>query len=169
MTPRIDKIIQKAGCIKSYLEKNNKDAGNIDGLIKSLVSYRENFGDIAEEKLFTFSMGCNQWHDFIKYSDVPIYTSLEPAWKHDWQWNVPNLIGIRAIEFTKYIASRVLERGSSNRHLMSLPPIYLNEHIADAVFDVQSFKVEDVLLSTELINTGLRPLSNTVKFVCDFN
>lgn len=169
MTPRIDKIIKKAECIKSYLENNNKDAGNINGLIESLVSYRENVGDIEEEKLFTFSMSCNKWHDYIKYDDFPIYTCAEPFWEHDWQWDVPNLVGIKAIEFTRYIASRVLKRGASSRHLMSLPPIYLNEHIANAVFDVQSFKANDVLLTTELINAGLRPMKTNINFVCDFD
>lgn len=169
MAAKIDKIIKKAKCIKSYLEKNSRNAGNIDGLINSLVSYRENVGDIGEERLYTFSMGANQYHSFIECKDFPIYTSFEPAWTHGWEWSVPNLIGIKAVEFTKYIANRVLKRGSASRHLMSLPPIYLNEHIADAVFDVQTFKVDDVLLSTELINAGFRPNANTVEFVCDFD
>jgi hypothetical protein len=80
---------------------------------------------------------------------------------------VPNILGIHAIEFTKYIASRIMEK-TPGRHLMSLPPVYLKEHIADAVFDVQSFRVVDVLLSTELINAGFRPTTNNVTHVCDF-
>jgi len=168
MTPRIDKIIKKAECIKKYLESNNKESGNIDGLIKSLVSYRENAGDIPEEKLFTFSVGMNDRSAFLENSDIPIYASCEPFWKRSSQWSVPNILGIHAIEFTKYIASRIMKK-VPGRHLMSLPPVYLKEHIADAVFDIQTFKVDDVLLSTELINAGLRPNTNTVKFVCDFD
>lgn len=167
MTLRIDKIIKKAECIKKYLESNNKESGNIDGLIKSLVSYRDNVGDIPEEKLFTFSVGANDRSDLLRYSDIPIYTCCEPFWKHGWEWYVPNILGIHAIEFTRYIASRIMEK-TPGRHLMSLPPIYLEEHIADAVFDVQSFKVDDVLLSTELINAGFRPITNNVTHVCDF-
>lgn len=167
MTLRIDKIIKKAECIKKYLESNNKDSGNIDGLIKSLVSYRENVGDIPEEKLFTFSIGANDRSDLLTNSDIPIYTCCEPFWEHGWKWDVPNMLGIHAIEFTRYIASRIMEK-TPGRHLMSLPPIYLEEHIADAVFDVQSFKVDDVLLSTELINAGFRPITNNVTHVCDF-
>jgi hypothetical protein len=167
MTPRIDKIIKKAECIKKYLESNNKESGNIDGLIKSLVSYRENAGDIPEEKLFTFSVSTNDRSDILTNSDIPIYTACDPFWKHGWEWNVPNILGIHAIEFTKYIASRIMEK-TPGRHLMSLPPVYLKEHIADAVFDVQSFRVVDVLLSTELINAGFRPTTNNVTHVCDF-
>lgn len=167
MTMRINKIIKKAECIKKYLESNSKESGNIDGLIKSLITYRENVGDIPEEKLFTFSVGTNDRSDLLKYSDVPIYTACESFWKHGWEWDVPNMLGVRAIEFTRYIASRIMEK-TPGRHLMSLPPVYLKEHIADAVFDVQSFRVDDALLSTELINAGFRPTTNNVTYVCDF-
>ena len=47
-----------------------------------------------------------------------------------------------------------------------MPPEADNS-IADAVFDVQTFKV-DVFLSTELINAGLRPTKTDVRFVYDF-
>ena len=52
---RIDKIIKKAECIKKYLTDNDKEMGDIENLIKSLESYRDNVGDIGPEKMFWLS------------------------------------------------------------------------------------------------------------------
>lgn len=49
-----------------------------------------------------------------------------------------------------------------------MPPMVLGSHVADAVFDVQTFPVDDVALSVELINAGFRPTKTNARWVCDF-
>ena len=56
MEKRIDKIIKKARIIKECLIAEKKKTGNIDGLIKSLESYRDNIGDIPLEKDYFFTL-----------------------------------------------------------------------------------------------------------------
>lgn len=169
---RINKIIKKAECIKHYLEKTNKDKGNIDSLIESLISYRDNIGEIPPEKMFIFSVSGFSG-PFIDKDEFPVIKNLY-NWKHVYVTPKVHNIGIKLIEFTLYISQRLFHMyyNKQNEHpiegFYSIPPMILEEHIADAVFDVQTFKVNDVLLSTELINNGFRPITTDINFICDF-
>lgn len=169
---RINKIIKKALCIKNYLEKTNQDKGNIDGLIKSLESYRDNVGEIPPEKMYIFSVNNMYGHLLINENNFPVKRNLY-NWEHFYYSNDVWNIGVKLVEFTSYISQRLFENlynksGKRMNGFYSIPPMVLEEHIADAVFDVQTFKVDNVLLSTELINAGLLPTKTNVKFVCDF-
>lgn len=158
---KIDKIIKKAECIKNYLKNNNKPLGNIDGLIKSLISYRDNVGDIPAEKMFHLVT-----KDHISEEEnIPLYDLTKTFEDNRYVSFRLYVTGVKCIEFTSYIRSKIIRYPS---RIFSIPPEILEEHIADAVFDVQSFKVDDVLLSTELINVGLRPTKTDIRFVCDF-
>ena len=161
MTTRINKIIKKAECIKKYLESNSKESGNIDGLIKSLITYRENVGDIPTEKMFYLVTE----RYYINNENIPLYNLTKAFEDNNYVSFSLYVTGVKCIEFTSHIRSKVIRH--PNR-ILSIPPEVLEEHIADAVFDVQSFKVDDVLLSTELINAGFRPNKMEIKFVCDF-
>ena len=169
---RINKIIKKAVCIKNYLEKTNQDKGNIDGLIKSLESYRDNVGEIPPEKLFIFSVRGSSG-PFIDRKNFPVIINLY-NWKNVYSTSQVQNEGIKLVEFTSYISQKLFPNlyNRQDEHAIegfySIPPMVLEEHIADAVFDVQTFKVDNVLLSTELINAGLLPTKTNVKFVCDF-
>ena len=169
---RINKIIKKAVCIKNYLEKTNQDKCNIDGLIKSLVSYRDNVGDIPQEKLFIFSVSSSSG-PFIDRDKFPVIKNLY-NWKNVYSTPRIQNEGIILIEFTSYISQKLFPKLYNRQDerpiegFYSIPPMILEEHIADAVFDVQTFKVNDVMLSTELINNNFRPIKTDIKFVCDF-
>lgn len=169
---RINKIIKKALCIKNYLEKTNQDKGNIDGLIKSLISYRDNIGELPTEKMFIFSIDSHSG-PFIDKDNFPVI--INPYnWKNVYSTATVQNEGIKLIEFTSYILQKLFPNlyNAQNYHpiegFYSIPPITLEEHIADAVFDVQTFKVNDVMLSTELINNNFRLIKTDIKFVCDF-
>ena len=169
---RINKIIKKAECIKHYLEKTDKDKGNIEGLIESLTSYRNNVGELPTEKMFIFSIDGN-CGPFMDRDNFPVIINLY-NWENVYSTSKVQNVGIKLIEFTSYISQKLFQ-GLYNVHnhtsiegFYSIPPMVLEEHIADAVFDVQTFKVNDVMLSTELINNGFRPIKTDIKFVCDF-
>lgn len=169
---RINKIIKKALCIKNYLEKTNHDKGNIDGLIKSLESYRDNVGEIPPEKMYIFSINGFSG-PFIDKNNFPVIINLY-NWKNVYSTSKVQNEGIKLVEFTSYISQKLFPNlyNRQDEHSIegfySIPPMVLEEHIADAVFDIQTFKVDNVLLSTELINAGLLPTKTNVKFVCDF-
>lgn len=169
---RIDKIIKKAECIKHYLEKTNKDKGNIDDLIKSLISYRDNVGELPTEKMFIFSID-GDCGPFMDRDNFPVIKNLY-NWENVYATSKVQNVGIKLIEFTSYISQKLFKNlynvhnYNSIEGFYSIPPMVLEEHIADAVFDVQTFKVNDVMLSTELINNGFRPIKTDIKFVCDF-
>lgn len=169
MEKRIDKIIKKAECIKSYLLKINRDEGNIDGLIRSLKSYRDNIGDIPSEKLFIFTTNKTK---MFNMKDYPLSLKEAFDWKSVSVCNEVFYVSIKLIEFTSYISRKILSRNYGvddycREVLYSVPPMVLEEHISDAVFDVQSFKV-DTGLMTELVRAGFEPTKQTVSFVCDF-
>lgn len=166
MTPRIDKIIKKAECIKKYLESNNKESGNIDGLIKSLITYRDNIGDIPSDKRFYITMNNHAYTGRLNWETC----ILEPPFKLDTRRYISILNEVRAvtvkcIDFTAHIRETLITDNDWGV-FYSMPP-EADNNIADAVFDVQNFKV-DVFLSTELINAGFRPTTTDVRFVKDF-
>jgi hypothetical protein len=166
MSKRIEKIIKKAECIKNYLQKRNENAGNIDGLIKSLITYRDNIGDIPNNKRFYITMNNHAYNDRLNWETC----IWETPFKLDNRTYISILDEVRAvtvecIDFTAHIRETLI----TNHGLgvfYSMPP-EADNNIADAVFDVQTFKV-DVFLSTELINAGLRPTKTNVRFVNDF-
>lgn len=163
---RIDKIIKKAECIKKYLTYNGKEMGNIEGLIKSLCSYRDNVGDIGPEKIFWLS---SKRFPGIVYEENPpvnFFTLDENSKCH-----VYSTLGVKAVDWTTYIRKKVLKAigpvGYSEL-IFSLPPEILETDIADAVFDVQTFPVDNVALLVELINAGFKPTKTNARLVCDF-
>ena len=158
---RIDKIVKKAECIKNYLKNNNKPLGNIDGLIKCLISYRDNVGEIPTEKMFHLVTA-----NYFSNENIPLYDLTETFEDNQYVSDKLYVTGFKCIEFTSYIRSKIIKYPG---RFFFIPPEILEEHIADAVFDVQSFKVDNVLLSTELINAGFRPNKMEVKFVRDFD
>ena len=79
MSKRIEKIIKKAECIKNYLQKRNENAGNIDGLIKSLITYRDNIGDIPNNKRFYITMNNHAYNDRLNWETC----IWEPPFKLD--------------------------------------------------------------------------------------
>ena len=166
MSKRIEKIIKKAECIKNYLQKRNENAGNIDGLIKSLITYRDNIGDIPNNKRFYITMNNRAYNDRLNWETC----IWEPPFKLDNRRYISILDEVRAvavecIDFTAHIRETLITDNGSGV-FYSMPP-EADNNIADAVFDVQTFKV-DVFLSAELINAGLRPTRTNVKHVCDF-
>lgn len=166
MSKRIEKIIKKAECIKNYLQKRKKDAGNIDGLIKSLITYRDNIGDIPNNKRFYITMNNHAYDGRLNWETC----IWEPPFKLDNRRYISILDEVRAIaveciDFTAHIR-KTLIKDTGDGVFYSMPP-EADNNIADAVFDVQTFKV-DVFLSNELINAGLRPTKTDVRFVCDF-
>jgi len=166
MGKRIEKIIKKAECIKNYLQKRNENVGNIDGLVKSLITYRDNIGDIPNNKRFYITMNNHAYNDRLNWETC----IWEPPFKLDNRTYISILDEVRAvavecIDFTAHIRETVI-KNTGLGVFYSMPP-EADNNIADAVFDVQTFKV-DVFLSTELINAGLRPTKTNVKFVCDF-
>ena len=163
---RIDKIIKKAECIKKYLTSNGKEMGNIEELIKSLESYRDNVGDIGPEKMF--------WLSFKKFPGI-VYEENQPIKFFSLEGNnechVYRTLGVKAVDWTTYIRKKVLKAigpVGCEELIFSLPPEILETTIADSVFDVQTFPVNDVALSVELINAGFRPTKTNVRWVCDF-
>ena len=166
MSKRIEKIIKKAECIKNYLKKREKNAGNIDGLIKSLITYRDNIGDIPSNKRFYITMNNGAYNDRLNWGTC----ILRPPFKLDSRTHISMLDEVRAvtvecIDFTAHIRETLI-KNTGLGVFYSMPP-EADNNIADAVFDVQTFKV-DVSLSTELINAGLRPTKTDVRFVNDF-
>lgn len=163
---RIDKIIKKAECIKKCLTNNGKEMGNIDGLIKSLESYRDNVGDIGPEKMFWLSF--KRLPGIVYEENQPIaFFSLEENSK----CHVYRTLGVKAVDWTTYIRKKVLKAIGPvgfEELIFSLPPEILETNIADAVFDVQTFPVDDVALSVELINAGFKPTKTNVRWICDF-
>lgn len=164
---RIDKIIKKAECIKKFLTNNGKEMGNIDGLIKNLESYRDNVGDIGIEKVFFIGIMGRARGLFKDPKKIPFYCS--DTWSDINRGTETKLIGIRAIEFTEHIHDVVRDNIECESIVIySMPPMVLYSHVADAVFDVQTFPVDDVALSVELINAGFRPTKTNVRWICDF-
>ena len=164
---RIEKIIKKAECIKNYLTDNGKEMGNIEGLIKSLCSYRDNVGDIDPEKVFFISIMGRAREFFKDPKKIPFYCS--DTWADINRGTEIKLFGIRAIEFTEHIHDVIRDnRERESIVIYSMPPMVLGSHVADAVFDVQTFPINDIALSNELINAGFRPVKMNCQWVCDF-
>ena len=166
MSKRIEKIIKKAECIKNYLQKRNENAGNIDGLIKSLITYRDNIGDIPNNKRFYITMNNHAYNDRLNWETC----IWETPFKLDNRRYISILDEVRAvavecIDFTAHIRETLI-KNTGLGVFYSMPP-EADNNIADAVFDVETFKV-DVFLSAELINAGLRPTTTNVRFVNDF-
>lgn len=163
---RIDKIIRKVECIKKYLTDSNKEVGNIEGLIKSLESYRDNVGDIGPEKMFWLSFKRFPNMSYEEKRTMPFFGLDECSECH-----VQRTLGVEAVDWTKYIRKKVLKAlgpvGCEDR-VYSLPPEIQEENIADAVFDVQTFPIDNVALSVKLINAGFRPTKQNCRWVCDF-
>lgn len=163
---RIDKIIKKAECIKKYLTDNGKEMGNIEGLIKSLESYRDNVGDIGPEKMF--------WLSFKRFPGI-VYEESQPitffSLEENSECHVYRTLGVKAVDWTTYIRKKVLKAigpVGCEELIFSLPPEILETNIADAVFDVQTFPVDDADLLVELINAGFRPTRKNCQLASDF-
>lgn len=77
---RIDKIIKKAECVKKYLTNNDKEMGNIENLIKSLESFRDNVGDIGPEKVFIIGIMGRAMELFKEPKRIPFYCSDTKSW-----------------------------------------------------------------------------------------
>lgn len=163
---RIDKIIKKAECIKKYLTSNGKEMGNIENLIKSLESYRDNVGDIGPEKMFWLSFKRFPGIVYEENQPIPFFTLDENGECH-----VYRTLGVKAVNWTTYIRKKVLKAigpvGYEDK-IFSLPPEILETTIADSVFDIQTFPADDVTLSVELINAGFRPTRTNCRWVSDF-
>ena len=163
---RIDKIIKKAECIKKYLTSNGKEMGNIEELIKSLESYRDNVGDIDPEKIFWLSSKRFPSVVYEENQSMPYFRLDENGECH-----VYRTLGVKAVDWTTHIRKKVLKAigpVGCEELIFSLPPEILETNIADSVFDVQTFPVNDVALSVELINAGFRPTKTNARWVCDF-
>lgn len=163
---RIDKIIKKAECIKKYLTSNGKEIGNIEELIKSLESYRDNVGDIGPEKIF--------WLSSNKYPSVVYEENQSMLFfrlDENGECHVHDSLGVKAVDWTTYIRKKVLKAigpvGYSEL-IYSLPPEIFETTIADSVFDIQTFPINDIALSVELINAGFKPTRNNCRWVCEF-
>lgn len=164
MEQRIDKIIKKAQIIREYLSTENKEMGNVDGLIKSLESYRDNIGDISQERLFTFRcLGKDIMDDlpYISINDEPYHRLTNCLCE--------NILGIRLISFTLHIYD-VISKTRHSTDILTFPNIIeLDNNIADAVFDIQSYPIKDnTVLMTKLIEGGFKPTTTDIKYVCDF-
>lgn len=165
MEKRIDKIIKKAQIIREYLSTENKEMGNVDGLIKSLESYRDNIGDISQERLFTFRcLGKDIMDDlpYISINDEPYHRLTN--------YLCENILGIRLISFTLHIYD-VISRTRHFTDIVTFPNIIeLDNNIADAVFDIQTTSINgSIELMTKLIEGGFKPNTTRPKFVCDFD
>ena len=163
---RIDKIIKKAECIKRYLTNNGKEMGNIEELIKSLCSYRDNVGDVGPDKMFWISFKRFPRTAYKENHPIKFFLLDENSECH-----VYRTLGIKAVDWTTYIRKKVLKAigpVGGEELIFSLPPEVLETDIADSVFDVQTFPVDDVALSVELINAGFRPTEVNARWVCDF-
>ena len=163
---RIDKIIKKAECIKKYLTDNDKEMGNLEELIKSLESYRDNIGDIGPEKIFWLSFKRFPRIVYEKNQSITFFTLEENSECH-----VYRTLGVKAVDWTTYIRKKVLKAigpVGCEELIFSLPPEILETNIADAVFDVQTFPVDDVVLAGKLKNAGFKPTRNNCQWVSDF-
>ena len=159
MERKIDKIIRKAKCIKVFL-KNNK---NIDNVIASLESYRDNIGELPDERIFYIGY-CRHstWRDNFN-CDIMWYDNRINKEGYD-----RNIKGIKAIEFTTHIRKTVIN-DTHEVTFIALPPEIQGSHIADAVFDVQNFKITDVELMNILIDSGFKLTTQEPKFVGEFD
>ncbi len=175
MEKRIDKFIKKAEIIKDCLIAKSMETDNIDGLIKSLESYRDNVGDIPLEKDYFFTLyepSSYGKYDLMKQlqNTYPIRlcnkelnTETEP-WDSSSKFNV---IAISLIDFTKHIKEILCDTGV---HFVFIPPMSKEDNIADPIFDIQTYPINDnTLLITKLIEGGFKPTTTKIKFVCDFD
>jgi hypothetical protein len=126
----------------------------------------KSIGDIPSNKRFYLTMSHYAYNDRLNWETC----ILKPPFKLDNRRYVSILDEVRAvavecIDFTAHIRETLINDNGLGV-FYSIPPESDN-NIADAVFDVQTFKV-DVFLSTELINAGLMPTKADVRFVNDF-
>lgn len=161
---RIETLIKKAECIKEYLKENNKKKGNIDQLIASLKSYQEKHEDLPPDKHFYIIVNYMNFDNIRKKLPVCI--------NGDWTPGSDAITGKYAImfkssEFTDHIRDILLDNIYVG--IWSMPPSVIGYDIADAVWDIESTKVNDIKLTNKLIAAGLKPTSNNIKFVRDFD
>jgi len=174
MEKRIDKIIKKARIIKECLIAEKKKTGNIDGLIKSLESYRDNIGDIPLEKDYFFTLyeptSYGQYDLLIKLQETyPIRLCNEELNTETRYCDSSSnfvVIAVSLVDFTKHIKEVLCDTGS---HFIFIPPVSKGDNIADAVFDIQTTSINgSIELMTKLIEGGFKPNTTRPKFVCDF-
>ena len=168
MEKRIDKIIKKAEIIKEYLITENKKTGNIDDLIKSLKSYRDNVGDIPLEKDYFFTL-----YEPSSYGQYDLLIQLQktyPIRLCNEELNTETRYCDSSSNFvviaTKHIKEILCDTGM---HFIFIPPVSKEDNIADPVFDIQTTSINgSVELMTKLIEGGFKPNTTRPKFVCDF-
>ena len=171
MEKRIDKIIKKAECIYSVLTSQRKETNNLKSLISSLESYRDNFGDIIEKEYFftlyeperpSFGLeGCKKLPFRICDNICNTQTDYNEK-SHSF-----HVISIPLVDFTEHIFDKMRTTGA---HFIALPPMCKDENIADAVFDIQSYPVDDnSLLVAELYRAGFETKDSKVRFISDFD
>lgn len=159
MEKKIDKIIRKAKCIKAFL----KDNKNIDNVIASLESYRDNIGELPDEKVFYIGYKIQYtWHEHFHNNIMWCNHNVNKEY-HD-----NDVIGIKAIEFTTHIRETVIDN-MEGVYATALPPETIVSHIADSVFDIQNFKITNVELMNILIDSGFKLTTKELKFVGEFD
>lgn len=158
MEKKIDKIIRKAKCIKAFL----KDNKNIDNVIASLESYRDNIGELPDEKVFYIGYDTKYtWHDKFHNNIMWCNRAVTEHYEN-------GVIGIKAIEFTTHIRKTVIDN-MEGVYVTALPPETIVSHIADSVFDIQNFKITNVELMNILIDSGFKLTTKEPKFVGEFD
>lgn len=140
-TKNIDSILLKAQCIKKI--DGDKGIGNIDGLIESLKSYKENIGDISFLKTYRFTYIYRRRDCEDKL--LPIKIKLHGL--------TENIIGN-----LEHILLKGCPKGlynSSNRKCIELVNCVpdTDDVIYDYIFDVESYPVSHDL-EVELYRNG---------------
>lgn len=171
MEKKIDRIILKAETIEDFLNKQNMPKGNIKQLIECLKSYRDTVGDIGPEKRFYIS-GCDVGQGKLRESinfEVPIGV-FEYYHKGTFATELHrdrSLVYIESLDFTTHIRETVFTP-YPDVSIYSLPPETIENPIADAVWDVQTFKVDNPYLIAMLVDKGLKPINTNIKWIRDF-
>ena len=174
MGKRIDNIIKKAECLYKVLTEQGKETNNLDNLISSLISYRDNIGDIALEKEFYFTIfEPSSSRDSIKYlkdNKIPFRLCNDELNAETSYVTCSRdfiVIGIKLVDFTEYIKEKLCKTGA---HFISIPPVCLGENIADAVFDIQSYPIRDnPTIVAELYKNGFTTNGINIQFIYDFD
>lgn len=78
------------------------------------------------------------------------------------------IFGVKSIEFTTHIRKVIFKSCGYYKPLNWPCCEILGDSVADAVFDVQTFTVDDKLI-TKLIEGGFKPTTTSLRFVSDFD
>lgn len=165
---RIEKIIKKAECIREYLEENKKEKGNLDQLIESLKTYHIHHGDLPGQKHFHIIVTYMRLENIGK--NLPVYQEKWDFKYHHCVQDEKRTIVVKSSEFTLHIMNTIIPYiKKEGACVFSMPPAVADYDVADAVWDIESTKIDDIGLTNKLIEAGFKPTSNNIKFVKDFD